>query len=109
MEPKKKLAQQTMEEKLAGLAAAANGGMPVYPNSTLQPMEDNRMTQSDEDRMRAVQLMQLANSPTRGIVQPNAAALAAQDADMQAQLDELGEGVEVPAQPQKRFQRLLGK
>lgn len=109
MDPfKKRLEDQTQEERMAGLQSAVTG--PV-PQRVQLPTQSGQMGSTPEEmaKFEAVQKMMLANSPTRGVVQPNAADLAAKDADMQAQMDELGEGVEIPAQPQKRFQRLLGK
>lgn len=108
MDPlKKRLEDQTYAERMAGLAAAANGPQPMGSRMPVKPL-DRSTTPEEQAKMEAVQQMLLANSPTQGMVQPNAADLAAQDANFNSAMDELGEGVEVPAQP-KRFQRLLGK
>jgi hypothetical protein len=107
MEPKKKLSDMTMEEKMAALQAGAGGPAPMSPNA-VAPM-DTRVTQQDMDQAKLAQQMLLQNSPTRGMMPPpNAQQMQMQDTDMQNQMDELGEGVEVVPQ-QKRFQRLLGR
>ena len=114
MDPfKKRLDQQTMQEKLAGLAAGS-GQMPQDAMQPQVPAMQPGSTPEEMAKFQAVQQMMLANSPTKGMVQPNAADLKAQDMNQQSQLDELNEGtpVEVPdqtARMQAMKQRFLGK
>lgn len=108
MDPnKKKLSEMTMEEKLAALQMGAGGPAAPMPNAV--PPMDSRVTQQDMDQAKMAQQMLLQNSPTRGMAPaPTGQQLQMQDADMQSQMDELGEGTEVPDRTQ-RFKRLLGQ
>lgn len=102
---KKSLEEMSVKERLEGLQKGA--GTPIQQPKQIRPF-DNLVTQDDMDRARAVQELLLQNSPTKGMIQPNAQDLMQQDLEQQQMLNELDLDSAQEVQP-KRFQKLLGK
>lgn len=82
-------------------------GMAAAPQGSVNPGQFQTTPEEQEAYARAMQQL-LANSPTKGQVQPNAQDLMAQEADQQQQLNELLGEEPQPVVP-NRFGKLFKK